>query len=75
MVHNENQPRGFWKLVKVQRLITGRDGKVRGATLKVSSRSEKSTVLQLPTTLLSPLEVNCHDMANGVSKNEEENEV
>ena len=75
MVHNENQPRGFWKLAKVQSLIIGRDGKVRGATLRVSSASGKSTVLQRPTTLLYPLEVNCCDMANGASENEEENEV
>ena len=75
MVHNENQQRRFWKLAKVQSLIIRRDGKIRGATLRVSSRSGKSTVLQHPTTLLYPLEVNSHDMANGVSINEEENEV
>ena len=61
MVHNENQPRGFWKMAKVQSLIVGKDGKVRGATLRVSSGSGKSTVLQRPTALLYPLEINCHD--------------
>ena len=41
VVHNEGQPRGFWKLAKVQRTIVGQDGKIRGAILKVSSSRSK----------------------------------
>lgn len=33
IVHPEKQPRGFWKLSLVNELVTGRDGKVRGAIL------------------------------------------
>ena len=37
MVHDESQPRGFWRFAKVENLIIGRDNRVRGATLRVSS--------------------------------------
>ena len=46
MVHNEKQPRGFWKMAKVEKLIVGKDEKTRGATLRVLSGSGKSTKLQ-----------------------------
>ena len=69
-VHNEKQPRGFWKMAKVENLIVGKDEKTRGATLRVSSRSGKSTMLQRPIALLYPLEINCR-----VSSNEGETEV
>ena len=37
LVHDQDNPRGFWKLTRVQSLITGRDGIVHGATLRVGS--------------------------------------
>ena len=61
VVHSEGQPRGFWKLAKVERTIVGQDGKIRGAILKVSSSRSKSTTLQRPLALLYPLEVNCQN--------------
>ena len=57
LVHDQDQPRGFWKLARVQSLITGRDGVVRGATLKVASKSGTPTILQRPLQLLYPLEI------------------
>ena len=33
VVHSEKQPRGFWKLGRVERTITCRDGKTRGAAV------------------------------------------
>ena len=33
VVHHDNQPRGFWKLARVESTITGRDGKIRGAAV------------------------------------------
>ena len=39
------------------RSITGRDGVVRGATLKVASKSGLPTILQRPLQLLYPLEI------------------
>ena len=37
IVHDESQPKGFWKIAKVDSIITGQDGKIRGANLRVSS--------------------------------------
>ena len=44
-------------MARVQGLITGRDGLVRGAVLKVASKSGTPTILQHPLQLLYPLEV------------------
>ena len=57
LVHNQDNPRGFWKLARVQSLITGRDGIVRGATLRVGSKSGSPTILQRPLQLIYPLEI------------------
>ena len=46
VVYSENQPRGFWKLARVEQTIIGQDGKIRGATLKVSSSNGKPVTLQ-----------------------------
>ena len=75
MVHNEKQPRGFWKMAKVENLIIGKDQKTRGATLRVSSGNGKSTVLQRPIALLYPLEINCCDTTARVNSSEGETEV
>ena len=42
----------------MQSLISGKDGEVRGAILKVGSKDGSSTVLQRPLQLIYPLEVN-----------------
>ena len=56
LVHDE-KPRGFWRLAKVNQLLTGKDGLVRGAVVKVTSGKDKFTELQRPLQLLYPLEV------------------
>ena len=53
LVHDE-RPRGFWRLAKVNQLLTGKDGLVRGAVVK---GKDKFTELQRPLQLLYPLEV------------------
>ena len=55
-VHEEHQPRGHWKMGKVEPVMKGRDGKIRGATAKVITRG-KPTYLNRPLTRLYPLEV------------------
>lgn len=57
VVHEEGCPRGFWKVAKVERLITGRDGLVRGAVLKLPSKNHRNVTLQRPLQLLYPLGV------------------
>ena len=56
LVHDE-KPRRFWRLAKVNQLLTGKDGLVRGAVVKVTSGKDKFTELQRPLQLLYPLEV------------------
>ena len=57
VVHDEDHPRGFRKFAMVEKLLTGQDGLVRGAVLRVSSRNGRATILQRPLQLLYPLEV------------------
>ena len=51
-MHDEEQCRGFWRLARIEDLITGTDGLVRGASIKV-----KSGKLRRPVQLLYPLEI------------------
>ena len=46
VVHNESLPRGFWKLGRIQGVIAGRDGKIRGAIVKVASRKCQQPLLR-----------------------------
>ena len=57
LIHDQDHPRGFWKIARVQSLITGKDGVVRGASLKVASKGGPPTTLQRPLQLLYPLEI------------------
>ena len=57
MVHDEDLPRGCWKLARIQSLIVGRDGIARGAVVRVASSSGSPTILQRPLQKLYPLEI------------------
>ena len=57
LVHDEDRPRGFWKLALVEDLITGSDGQVRGACIRTHSEGDRPNYLQRPVQLLYPLEV------------------
>ena len=50
LVHDDDKPRGLWKLARVVKLITGKDNHTRGAILRVPS-SGNAGVLQRPTVL------------------------
>lgn len=57
VVHDEHLPRGLWKLGVVQEIIQGRDGKIRGALVKMAKRDRQKDVLRRPIQLLYPLEI------------------
>ena len=57
VVHSSDQPRGFWKLGRVKNVIVGRDGAIRGATVRVAGQGRQATTLNCPIQLLYPLEV------------------
>ena len=54
LVH-DTKPRGFWKLARITKLISGQDGHVRGAVLKVASSNKKPNTLKRPLQRLYPL--------------------
>ena len=45
VVHDSDMPKGFWKIGRVMKLITGKDDQVRGAVLRVAARGEQATTL------------------------------
>ena len=56
IVHEDNVRRNFWRLGRVERLIMGSGGVVRGAAVKVGERNKPSTVIERPVQKLYPLE-------------------
>jgi hypothetical protein len=61
LLHDDSLSRSFWKLARVQELITGQDGKTRGAVVKVPASDGKITTFRRPLKLLYPLEIKCKD--------------
>ena len=47
LVFDEHQPRSFWKLGKVIRLIKGSDQEIRGAVVRVHSREQELIYLDV----------------------------
>ena len=64
LVHDEKHPRAFWKLGKVEKLIKGQDGNVRGEVIRVYSNTG-SRVLKQPSQMLYPLKIGCGDVIGG----------
>ena len=62
LVHDEDKPRGFWKLSRIMELIVGSDGKIRGAIVKIGNRR-----LRRPLQKLYPLEVSQQDPPDSLS--------
>ena len=57
VVHEEDLPRGFWKLGHIQDLIIGKDGKPRGAAVGIASQNRQFTSLNRLLQLLYPLKL------------------
>ena len=56
IVHEDNLRRNFWRLGRVERLIMGSGGVVRGAAVKFGERNKSSTVFERPVQKLYPVE-------------------
>ena len=52
VVHEEDQPRGKWRVGKILDLIVGSDGCTRGALVQVRSKGGKCTKLRRPVQRL-----------------------
>ena len=61
LLYDDSLPRSFWKLVRVAELINGRDGKTRGAVVKVPDGNGHTTTLRCPLQSLYPLELKCKE--------------
>ncbi len=56
IIHSDDQPRGMWKLGKVEELLTGPDGEHRAAVLRVAGQGRAAKRLRRPVRRLYPLE-------------------
>ena len=57
IIYDEKQPRHLWKIGKVMELIPSRDGRVRGAQIKVG---KSGVIIKRPINRLYPL-VTCEN--------------
>ena len=57
IIYDESQPRGLWRLGRVERLFNSTDGEVRSASVKVISKNGRSITLKRPIQQFYPLEV------------------
>ena len=67
LVHDEGH---FWKLARIKSLVIGKDGRARGAVLRVASTGNQESLLQRPLQQLYPLEIR-----NPPSSEEEEIDI
>ena len=56
IIHSDDQPRGMWRLGKVEELLTGPDGEHRAAVLRVAGQGRSAKRLRRPVQRLYPLE-------------------
>ena len=57
MLVHDTKPRGFWKLARITQLLSGPNGRVRGAILKVATPGKKPHTLKRPLQRLYTLEI------------------
>ena len=73
-VFEENVKRGLWKIGKVEEVIWGRDGVVRGAKVKVMTKG-KPVLLNRPVQKLYPLEVRTETLKPPVGAEQDDNKT
>ena len=56
VVHDDNLPRGLWKIGRVGELMVWADGNVRGVVLKIARKGMNPLVMRRPIQRLFPLE-------------------
>ena len=60
IVHDESLPRSFWKLGCVEKLFVGRDGQIRGATVRVVNKKSIKRVAKQTIAIAVPVVESCH---------------
>ena len=56
-MHDERLPRGLWRLGRIQETFKGRDGLIRGVTIKMAKRDRHQDLLRRPIQWVYRLEV------------------
>ena len=72
ILKNDTSNRMFWKLVKVEELVPGKDGNIRAAIIKVSNADRNPRLLKRSVKHLFPLEVNANDDLHRIEEPEAE---
>ena len=57
LLEDQDKPHGFWRLARVEKLLTGKDDQVRGAEIHVSTPTRQPSKLRRPVQARYPLEV------------------
>lgn len=71
-VYDEGHPRGLWRLGKIEGLVRGADGVVRGVRVRVTSQKGQSKTLRRPLQHIYPLEVCCEPTRGEMDTSQEE---
>uniref|UniRef100_A0A1X7TB09 DUF5641 domain-containing protein n=1 Tax=Amphimedon queenslandica TaxID=400682 RepID=A0A1X7TB09_AMPQE len=64
VIHSDEKKRGFWSTGCVEELLTGRDGNVRAAVVRVYAGLRLSKLLKRPIQRLFPIEVHRDDQGD-----------
>ena len=72
IVKNDKMNRNFWRLGKIEELISGDDEMVRAAKVRVSNKNGKSDVLRRSIQHLVPLEVSQDSNVDEIKRNQTE---
>ena len=56
LIHEPNKPWSLWRMGRVEELLHGSDGNVRGASLHVQSGDRRPILLRRPVQHIYPLE-------------------
>lgn len=72
IVHDESLPHSFWKLARVEKLMTGNDRRIRAATLRLSTGQG---TLNRPIQLLYPFEVYESEDNDGIINSNTDKEI
>ena len=70
----EKHPREFWRIGKVERLISGVDGEIRGASVRVHTTRINTLMLNRPIQHLYPLKVKATEVDDPNPDSQDKNE-